>query len=242
MGHGEFLWSDLGAFGAEDLLDFYGSLFGWTYRTEKFPGGPNYHYADYRGDVAAGLSFWMSYIGVDDIEDAVSLAEKLGGRKVLGPATFGHGAAIAMIEDPTGTLFTLFDGQHLQPRPYKPRSGRAFWTELLTPDFKTSAAFYSGLFNWRIEQPNDKGLALVRNMAQSATASLREVTPRDTPKEVRWQVTFAVDKLEQARRVVQDGGGTVLDAADEVGRCLVSDPTGIQFNIAETRTRRGWFT
>ena len=86
MGHGEFLWCDLAAYEADGALDFYGRLLDWTYRSEAFHDGPDYHYADYRGDVAAGIyqmpvrfrgeglpPFWMSYVGVEDIEDALSI-------------------------------------------------------------------------------------------------------------------------------------------------------------------------
>jgi len=120
MAQGEFLWCDLATFDVDETLKYYRNLFGWDMKPEEFPDGSTYYYASGDKEVTAGIyempaeyraenmpSFWMSYIGVDDIIESCSQVAELGGKVLLGPASFGKGAAIAMIEDPFGARFTF---------------------------------------------------------------------------------------------------------------------------------------
>ena len=132
MGHGEFLWSDLATFDVASTLEFYHDVIGWTYRREPVAGGPDYYYAAGSGAAVAGIyempnvfrdggmeSFWMSYIGIDDIEAGIAQAVALGGSVVMGPARFGENAAIAMLRDPQGA-----PGQELSAALRGPGPGR----------------------------------------------------------------------------------------------------------------------
>jgi predicted enzyme related to lactoylglutathione lyase len=46
----------------------------------------------------------MFYVGVADVEAALQLAERLGGKRVMGPAQAPSGLVVGHFTDPEGTL------------------------------------------------------------------------------------------------------------------------------------------
>lgn len=255
MGHGEFLWCDLATFGANDALKFYGGVFRWRFTTETFPDGSVYHYATHRDDVTAGIyempeiyrdagmpSFWMTYVGVDEISPSIDLATKLGGRLILGPASFGAGAAIAMLEDPLGARFTIFTGNHLQPRRRNMVDGSHAWDELLTPDVEAATAFYGELFNWKFDPPDTTGRRLVRNLALSITSEFRPV-PADAQAGVAgWKTGFATTSARETIAATLKVGGREMNVPGLVTRDehFLADQNGSIFAIKEIGQRRTW--
>ena len=254
MGHGEFLWCDLATFGVNDVLRFYRSAFEWRFNSESFPDGSVYHYASNDRDVTAGIyempavyreqgmqSFWMTYIGVDEVGPSIDQAIELGGRLILGPATFGVGAAIAMIEDPMGAVFTVFSGRNLQPRRRTMEHGCHVWDALLSPDPDRSAAFYGAMFNWRIDPPDQHGRRVVRNLARSITSQIREPEIDTADEKSRWSIGFAVDDADGFVARVEAAGGSVI--ADQKGDALeyfAMDPIGAKFAVKQIGQRKNW--
>ena len=254
MGHGEFLWCDLATFGVNEILKFYREAFGWRFNSETFPDGSVYHYATNDRDVTAGIyempsvyrqdgmaSFWMTYVGADEVGPAIDHAIDLGGRLILGPASFGLGAAIAMIEDPQGAIFTVFSGRNLQPRRRGMEHGCHVWDALLTRDADAAAEFYGKLFNWRIDPPDANGRRLVRNLARSVTGQIREPEHNRPDEPARWSIGFAVDDLPAfVARTEAAGGEVIADATGDGVEVFVSDPNGARFSVREIGQKRTW--
>lgn len=257
MAHGEFLWCDLATFDVVNALKFYGPIFDWDLKSEEFADGSIYYYASNKNDVIAGIyempreyresgmdSFWMSYIGVDDVVEAIKTATAHGGNLVLGPATFGHGATIAMLEDPFGAKFTVFSGSHLQPRSMKMVHGAHFWNELYTTDTDQAIDFYTTLFNWKISNPDANGRARVDNLADRLTTAIHQIN-EDTPiKTPQWTVSFASEEVEEVKsRLLAAAVPMIENAHNAPGRDIcVKDPNGAIFFISQIGERRNWFT
>lgn len=258
MAQGEFLWCDLATFDVDKTLAYYRKLFDWDLKPEEFADGSTYYYASGKREVTAGIyempkvyrgsgmpSFWMSYIGVDDIMEACELVETLGGQVVLGPASFGRGAAIAMIEDPQGARFTLFTGSYLQPRSNKMVAGAHYWNELYTPDPEGAANFYGELFGWKVQEADDKGRHLVNNLAGSpATAfqnNIKSSAPLDSPQ---WTVSFAAADLEQfvSNLPLPDRDNIIWIKNRKSAAICVTDPNGAPYVVAQVIEGGGWFT
>jgi predicted enzyme related to lactoylglutathione lyase len=100
------------------LRAFYGELFGWTYDVHS-PVAPevsdagNYGFITPAPDaiaVAGGVgggpdraAHAVFYVGVVDVEAALSTAERLGGTRVMGPAANPNGAlVVGHFRDPAG--------------------------------------------------------------------------------------------------------------------------------------------
>jgi len=113
-------WNELQTRDAGKASDFYTGLFGWemdpieqdgqtVYMTIQNSGGMNGGFmpmAEERGDAP---SFWLAYFTVASCDDAVAKVEELGGSLLAGPMEPGAGR-IAVVSDPQGAVFALFEG------------------------------------------------------------------------------------------------------------------------------------
>ena len=257
MAQGEFLWCDLATYGVGQTLDFYRQLFDWRLKPEEFADGSIYYYALNENDVTAGIyempdaykneqmeSFWMSYVGVDDIMASVEVAKRAGGKLLLGPATFGNNATIALIEDPFGARFTFFSGSHLQPRPMHMVAGANFWNELFTPDPKASAEFYREVLGWKISGPDRAGRWRVNNLADQLTTAIQsneQLTGPDT--RAQWVVGFACENLEKFKKTAKMLNGGIIDGVQSApgSDVFITDLNGAVFFVSEVNDRRNWF-
>lgn len=97
------------------LRQYYGDLFGWKYdvgdaATEEVSRPGEYGFvadgAGINGGVCGGEGFTphvLFYVGVPDVEAALREAERLGGKRVMGPACQGA-FAVGHFTDPEGNL------------------------------------------------------------------------------------------------------------------------------------------
>jgi uncharacterized protein len=105
----------------QNLRDYYTSLFRWEFDTpspvaEEVSEPGSYGFLDLvtaedgtgiRGGVGGGPSYEshaVFYVGVPNVEAALQQAEKLGGIRVMGPATSPSGLVVGHFRDPEGTL------------------------------------------------------------------------------------------------------------------------------------------
>jgi len=121
---GQFCWVDLAASDASRAIDFYSSLFGWRARLHHANGGCLTRLAHrgrevgsvYQLDEAlreAGVaSHWTPYVRVDDVHGASRRASALGGRIVVEPFAVEGMARIALVVDPVGAAFGLWEYPH----------------------------------------------------------------------------------------------------------------------------------
>ncbi len=103
------------------LRRYYGDLFGWTFETpspvaKEVSEADSYGFLDLvtaadgtgiRGGIGGGASYdshAVFYVGVENVEAALQRAERLGGTRVMGPATSANGLVVGHFTDPDGTL------------------------------------------------------------------------------------------------------------------------------------------
>ena len=150
---------EIGAADDQQLLRFYGELFGWG--LQAFPG-VNYTLVDTRGGggINGGIGrsgtgeAWVSfYVEVDDPQAYLDKAEALGGRTVLEVIELPGNATFAMFDDPDGLLVGLVHGEDAPQAPRRPSDGDGAavdWFEVLGADAGRSQAFYAELFGWTV--------------------------------------------------------------------------------------------
>lgn len=97
----------------ETLSSFYAALFGWQMK----PGEqPDYLTVSTGEGIGGGIGPAMDggaghaifYVKVTDIAESISLAESRGGRRVSGPDEIPGGGVTALVADPEGHLFGLY--------------------------------------------------------------------------------------------------------------------------------------
>jgi hypothetical protein len=99
---------------------FYTELFGWSFTDNDMGGGMIY--STFKPDSGPGggmfsmpgmPTFWLAYIGVDDINTATEKAKSLGATIHKGPMEIPNIGWMTILADPTGATIALF-----QPKPH----------------------------------------------------------------------------------------------------------------------------
>jgi predicted enzyme related to lactoylglutathione lyase len=103
------------------LRDYYGGLFDWEFNTgdavtEKVSAPGEYHFVDgattgdgngINGGVCGGEGYprrVLFYVGVPDVEEALSRAESLGGNRLWGPMPESGAFTVGHFADPEGNV------------------------------------------------------------------------------------------------------------------------------------------
>jgi len=97
--------------------DFYAQLFKW--KIETMPGGGGGEYLMFRTDnggggitgkvMAAQPTAWMPYFTVPSVKRSLAAASKLGAAVLQPYMSIGDMGAIAVLRDPTGAAFGLWE-------------------------------------------------------------------------------------------------------------------------------------
>ncbi len=119
---GMFCWRELITRDAKGSTDFYTDLLSWKSASREMPDGSTYTTFNVPGQDGdsgvAGMmqvteemgdtpSFWLPYITVENIEESVAKAEKLGAGICKGATDIGMGI-FAVLKDPQGASFGLW--------------------------------------------------------------------------------------------------------------------------------------
>jgi len=100
------------------LQGYYSDLFGWTVTPFEGMETP-YSVIKTSADRSNGgirptmppdsPPFWLAYFAVEDLDAALAKVGELGGNVILGSTDIGM-AKIAVVQDPQGAVFALYDG------------------------------------------------------------------------------------------------------------------------------------
>jgi uncharacterized protein len=118
---GALCWNELASPDLDGSSGFYGALFGW--QTAPFEGSEQpYLVIQNAGRANGGMRdvappgtppHWLVYFATDDLDAAIARAGELGGTTLAGPIAMSI-ARIAVVQDPQGAVFALYDGE-LEP-------------------------------------------------------------------------------------------------------------------------------
>ena len=154
---GSFCWAELATNDLTAAKKLYGDLFGWGAVDYPIPGGGIYTMFQIDGnDVAAahaarpGLPpHWGVYFSVTSADRAAAKVEPLGGKLIAPPFDVMDAGRMAAVQDPQGTMFSLWQAKKSIGATYGGALGRVMWPELHTTDAAGAAAFYTGLLGWK---------------------------------------------------------------------------------------------
>lgn len=229
---GQFCWVDVACSDPTRIHKFFSHLFGWGRRVRPTDDADAYSIMTSNGEHSAGIcgvedagpSQWMCYLLVDDLTQATTKAEKLGGKALKKDVKINSFGTMTVMEDPAGAVFALWQserGEKIKPRQH----GQVSWHELLTQDTKKSASFYSQMFDWTVEETTyeDQPYFLFHKDGNEV-ASMRRSEHKT------WVVYFAVDDCEEVAELCRDAGGEVCRAphpVNDLGHCtMLKDPSG----------------
>lgn len=245
---GTFSWADLATSDPDAAKGFYADLFGWSYEDMPVDGGGTYTMSTLDGATVSALSalrdeersmgvppHWNNYVTVDDVDTRVARAGELGGTVVVPPFDVMTAGRMAVVQDPTGGIFSMWEPRDHIGATRVNEPGCLTWNDLVSTDPAAAREFYGGLFGWRYEAMGEgAGEYWICFNGERTNGGLMK-TPAEGMPSV-WYPYFAVEDVDAAKEKIEAGGGQAMVGPEEVpqGRFVVgADPQGAMFAVFE---------
>ncbi len=247
--HGTPGWVDLGAADPAAARSFYGALLGWE-ADDQGPGTRGYAVCRLHGRAVAGVgplsatgqaSAWMTYMIVDDADTTVGKVKAAGGEVFLGPLEAAHAGRVAVVADPTGATFGLWQPRAHLGAEMVGEPGTMCWNELNTRRPISAASFYGAVFGWEaheisIDHRSSYTEWLLGDKSVCGMMPMDSSAPAEVP--AHWLVHFAVVHCDQSvDRAISLGASALVEPTNvPPGRfAVIADPDGAVFAVIELR-------
>lgn len=238
-------WIDLGVPDVERAKAFYGPIFGWEFQDTGAETG-HYNLCLLRGESVAAVMknpdenaadfWWDVYFAADDCDATVARVTDAGGEVVEPPMDVMDLGRMAIVRDPQGAQFGLWQGRAHIGSAYVNEPGSLVWNEVVTPDPKAALDFYAAVFGHRGEaMPAEEAGGMDYTVLKRPDGRyIGGVMGEPGAGGASWQSCFAVADADEAVRLVREGGGAVdQEPVDSpYGRfASVRDPFGARFQV-----------
>ena len=246
---GEFCWIELATSDPNAAKSFYGALFAWTVR--DIPIGPDQVYSllELQGHVAAGAfaispseiaagipPHWHLYVAVSSADEAAKKAGDLGGKVVEAPFDVLDRGRAALIQDPTGAFFSVWEGNKRPGYRRHGRCGRILLGRFEHAGPERAKTFYEGLFGWELKagQGKESGyLHIVNGENYIGGVPPAEQNGAGTPP--HWLIYFTVADVDATSHLAKDMQARILLPPmdfEGVGRvAILADAQGAVFAL-----------
>jgi predicted enzyme related to lactoylglutathione lyase len=251
---GTFCWIELGTTDQNAAKKFYSELFGWG--INDVPMGPDSFYTMFQingKDVGAAYQLmpdqvsqgippnWLSYVAVESADETAKAITATGGKIIKEPFDVFDIGRMAVVEDPTGGVFALWQaGTHIGVL-VKNENNTFCWNELATRDVEVAKKFYATVFGWN---PQTKGEGPMQYTEISVNDSAGKTQPIGGMMAMteewagippHWMVYFDVADCDASAATAQSLGGKVCVPPTDipnVGRfSVLQDPQSAFFSI-----------
>lgn len=235
-GEGVPCWIDAQLPDVEAGKRFYGELFEWTFQVA--PGDGAHEVWAHRDDVPLAAlapkpdgrlpTVWTLYFATPDAVALSGRVHAAGGRVITPPTELGPLGVTALVTDPEGAVFRLWQaGTHPGfGRRHEP--GTFAWAELYARDIQAANSFYAHLFHDALFGPDAT--------PDFGRAPLTELFPAEMPP--HFLVHFGTDDLDASLGAVIRLGGRVQVPPFETSYgnvAVVTDNQGASFALLRRR-------
>lgn len=242
---GSFCWFELATSDQNGAKKFYGGLFGWT--ATDAPMGPDAFYtmfhlrgknvgAAYKNDQPGVPPYWGTYVAVTNVEESMAKAKSLGGNVVFGPVDVAEHGRLAVITDPTGATFSVWQADQHQGVELWGEVGAFCWSELMTRDTALATKFYTSLFGWKTKVSEAAGMPYTHWQNDGADiGGMMEIQKEWGPMPPNWGNYVQVSNCDEtAAKAASLGGKVCMPPTDipNTGRfAIIQDPQGAMFFV-----------
>ncbi len=245
---GKFIFVELVTPDLAAAKQFYGGLFGWSFR-DLASGSTRYAEASLDGRAVAGLAqreiranerrqpAWLGFIAVNDVE-ATRKAALLGGARLLSAAhSMPDRGRSAVFADPQGAVFGVLALSTGDPPDVLAAPGEWIWRSLLTRDPDTGAAFYQKVFDYEVfDLPSDGARQHVLLASEDYARASANTAPQAAAHPHWLNYVRVEDAARSAARAVALGGKVLVEPRlDRQGGmvAVVADPQGAPVGLLE---------
>ncbi len=254
---GSFCWIELATSDQKAAKNFYGTLFGWS--ANDTPMGPGDFYTIFQlegRDTAAAYtlrkeqrsqgvpSHWMLYVAVDSAEATAARVTELGGKVLVPPFDVASFGKMAVIQDPTGPVFSIWEPKGNQGTGITGVGGTLCWADLSSPDPARASKFYGELFGWKMTSDNDDNPASGYQHIQNGEEFIGGILSAEKDSKIppHWLPYFLVANCDlSAAKAKELGAGFLLQPAtmENVGRmAVIADPQQAVFAVFQPLPRK----
>ncbi|MBB4688990.1 VOC family protein [Amycolatopsis jiangsuensis] len=191
----------------------------------------------FRGVPVAGLTRggtagWTIYLATDDCDRSAEAVVAAGGVVEVQPHERGDRGRAALVVDPTGARFGLWQGRTLPGCRLVNEPGTLMRNDLITPDPEPAREFYRTVFGFTLDGNEDLPGIDFTFLRRPDGHEIGGVT--GNPQAVSgWGTLFLADDADAAAARGAGIGGVVVAAEDTpYGRVVtVRDPFGTEFAL-----------
>lgn len=251
-------WFELSSTDPEAALSFYRGLFGWQPLHHDMGALGRYTFLRLATGTVGALcgmppgsegqpSSWGVYFATADMEATVRQAQALGGQLLFGPFDVPGQGRGAVIADPGGAVFSLW-----QPAPGADNDFVMFethavgWVELATRDQAAAKAFYGSLLGWEFPPSTNPTPSIEYqelSVGGERFGGMLQMTEAWGPMPAHWSLYIPVDDVDACLTQASALGGKICVPAFDapgVGRLArLDDPTGAGLYVIKLNRASG---
>lgn len=234
-------WIDLGIPDLDRAMEFYGAVFGWEFVVGSQEYG-RYTTCLLDGRPAAGLApnldpdatafWWNVYLATGDCDATAQRAEAAGAVVVMEPTDIGNQGRMALIRDPVGAQFGLWQGgAHIGCQVVN-EPNALVRNDLVTADAAAAREFYAAVFGFTLDGNDDLpdlDFTFLRRPDGHEIGGI--IGAPGVPS--AWGTAFEVADTDATVARVASAGGSASTPQDMIyGRFAdVTDPFGAPFTV-----------
>ncbi|MFD7895144.1 VOC family protein [Streptomyces sp. NPDC059568] len=234
-------WIELGVHDMRRAAEFYGALFGWEFEAGAAEAG-RYTLCLLRGRPVAGLrptaeesgsGHWRVYIATDDCDDTAKRVIAAGGTLAESPQDVGDRGRGALVVDPVGAEFGLWQGRERLGCEIVNEPGSLVRNDLTTPDPGPARAFYPAVFDFTLDGNDDlpdADFTFLRRPDGHEVGGILGVAQGEPSV---WKTVFEVADTDAAVARAIAAGGTAGAPSDMpyARMANITDPFGNSFEV-----------
>ncbi|MQS15222.1 VOC family protein [Streptomyces kaniharaensis] len=235
-------WVELGTSDPAAAKSFYGELFGWRAETDPRPEAGGYTQM-LLGDAPAAAvtplytpqqpTAWTVSFAVPDADVTVAMVQDAGGSVLMEPAEVFDLGRYAVVADPSGAVFSLWQARAFQGVGVLNEPGALGWVELLTRDAPGAAAFYPTVFGWSVSSSEQYTQWGLHGEDFGGMLVMDDRFPPQVPP--HWLPYFSVADVDiTVARATKLGADVLLPPTDVPGGpriAVLRDPQGAAFGV-----------
>ena len=237
-------WVQLGTSDPQDAQRFYGGLFGWSAQTDPRPEAGGYTIFSLDGSPSAAVSplmdpnqpvSWILAFASPDIDAAAAAAQKAGAQLWMGPMDVFDSGRWAMLSDPTGAAFSLWQAKEFTGFGVLDEPGAFGWIDLATRDLPGALRFYTEVFGWQTWPHEEYPMVGLADTMFGGAMDMADGFPPEVP--AHWNPYFVVADVDATAAKATELGGRVVFGPEQVQMdngprlAVIADPQGGTFGI-----------
>lgn len=249
---GEPTWVDISTSDPAGTKTFYATLFGWQADDVPMEDAGGYGMFSLDGRLVAGYgpvqqqgqpTSWSVYFASDDLEKTVEIAEGAGGGVVAGPMDVFTSGRMAVLRDPAGAFFSLWQAGDHKGAQVQDEAGALTWVELTTDDVAGAKTFYGEVFGWGEETAEAGPMPYTEFKQGGRSVAGMMAKPADMPAGVPsyWMPYFQPADIDRTVAEAAALGATVMVPPSEIPNgmfTILSDPQGGTFGLYRPNAAR----